>query len=59
MLSSQSRSFLNHFIPLAYLLSLAGGGVSGDGVMGWATFAWLMLFLFFRERALVRAVRAG
>lgn len=35
------------FIPLVYLLSLAGGGVSDEGVMGWASFVWLMLFLFF------------
>ena len=35
------------FIPLVYLFSLAGGGPADEGVMGWATFAWLMLFLFF------------
>ena len=35
------------FIPIVYLMSLAGGGVSDEGVMGWATFLWLMLFLLF------------
>ncbi len=35
------------FMPLGYLISLSFGGVSGDGVSGWATFAWLMLFLLF------------
>lgn len=35
------------FMPLGYLISLSFGGVSGDGVMGWATFCWLMLFLLF------------
>lgn len=34
------------FIPLVYLLSLSGGG-NNNGVMGWAMFAWLMIFLLF------------
>jgi uncharacterized RDD family membrane protein YckC len=35
------------FLPLAYLMSIPGGGVSSDGVMGWAAFFWLLLFLLF------------
>ncbi len=34
------------FLPLGYLFGMMGGG-QGDGVMGWAAFVWLMVFLFF------------
>jgi uncharacterized RDD family membrane protein YckC len=35
------------FLPVAYLLTLAFGDLSNEGVMGWAAFVWLMLFLLF------------
>ena len=35
------------FLPLAYLIAMPFGGVSQEGVMGWAAFVWLMIFLLF------------
>lgn len=35
------------FMPVAYLLELAFSAGEADGVLGWATFVWLMVFLLF------------
>ncbi|MEO5707121.1 MAG: RDD family protein [Alteraurantiacibacter sp.] len=35
------------FLPVQFLLYMAFAGVSSNGVMGWAAFVWLMIFLLF------------
>lgn len=35
------------FLPLTYLIGMMGSGGQSDGVMGWAAFVWLMVFLLF------------
>ncbi len=35
------------FLPVTYLLGMVFGGAQADGVMGWAAFVWLMVFLCF------------
>ncbi|MCL6251404.1 RDD family protein [Altererythrobacter sp. KTW20L] len=35
------------FLPTFYLLGMLASGGQADGVMGWAAFVWLMVFLLF------------
>ncbi|HSG55111.1 MAG TPA: RDD family protein [Paracoccaceae bacterium] len=35
------------FLPVSYLIGMAASAGQSDGVMGWAAFVWLMVFLCF------------